>query len=225
MFCIITPVFEDAFRATKLLIKDLKKQTCQDFKHILISNGVSKEFTNLVRDNDRLVHIEFDFEPTPDIFKLLVNLGKRRNYCLKHFDADRFFFFDADLLVTDSTFFEQIAEVHDKADIILSKTIVSGHIFPEHPIQKCKIDISNYSFSNKIAKKYDYPTDCTDDIANDWRFYERIKSESHYELDLVYAKKDGRSMYENLSKVYQRRLNESMFNKLHTYRNDTNKIK
>jgi len=203
MFCIITPIFDDALRAANLLIKDLDRQTYKDFVHVLVSNGHSHKIQANLAKRERVQYIELPYENTIEIFDLVSNLGRRRNYCIKNIKADRYFFFDADLLLTDDTFLEKVNAVHDKADVIISKVIISKnenhtYILPTGT-RKGQIDIANYSFSKAIAEKYDYPTLCDADIANDFRFYDKIRNESHHYLDVVYAIKDGRKVYETVS--------------------------
>lgn len=205
-FCIITPIFDKAIDSALLLIKDLKNQTFQNFQQIFINNGESKIKELLKEVNDeRFVYTEYPYEETDSVQKLIANIGKRRNYCLKAFEADRYFFFDADLLITDINFLQEICKIHNKADIIISKMIIEPlGIYPKLPIKKGSIDIGNYSFSKNIAKRHDYPTDFSYTVgcANDWRFYEKIMCESHYFNDLCYAVKNGRSVYENLTYIY-----------------------
>jgi hypothetical protein len=206
MFCIITPVFDEAFISVKGLIQDLKEQTFGNFKHIFISNGKSGIIEKIINEaNDgRFIYVERPYEQTPKTKDILINIAHRRNYAIDNFPAERYFFFDADLLITAKNFLEVISKVHDKADVILSKITLWYHELPVWPICLGNIDIANYSFSKKVADLYEYPTDydCTKGIANDWRFYEKMINESHYINDMVYAKKDGRHCYRNLSSRY-----------------------
>lgn len=205
MFCIITPVFDAAFLAVDGLINDLKEQTFKDFKQILVSNGESKIIKkNVDRANDpRFIYLEYPFEKTISLEEVVTNIAKRRNYGIENCVADRYFFFDADLLLTNKGFLEKVSELHNQADVIISKVSMGLlEVLPKTPIQKGAIDIANYSFSRKMAERYKYPTDYNlrdTGIANDWRFYEQMKDESHYFNDMIYAKKDGRAAYRNLS--------------------------
>lgn len=205
MFCIITPVFDGVFASIEPLISDLQNQTYRDFQHIMISNGTSpniKEIIEKVNDN-RFVYTEIPYEDTSKFPDLIVNLGKRRNFCIKTYIADRYFFFDADLLIIDNSFFEKIYEIHNKAELIISRINHPGmkRELPILPIQRGNIDIANYSFSRKIAERYDYPTDYNGDVANDWRFFDQIK-ENVYFSNILYAIKDGRNTYINLSALF-----------------------
>lgn len=200
MFCIITPVFNDAHRAVSGLINDLKEQTFEKFKHVLISNGPSLLIKAIV-DDDRFIYVEYPEEPTPTLHLLVENISRRKNYVFDNFHAERYFFFDADLLVQNRTFLQWTANNHDKADVIISRVSTMYGELPQFPIQKGNIDIANYSVSRKMVEKYRYPTDCdlSNGIANDWRFYSQMKDESHWFNDMCYARKDGRHSYKNLS--------------------------
>lgn len=207
MFCVITPVFDGCTESVNLLIQDLLRQSYPNFQQVLISNGPStriKELVEKVNDN-RIIYKEYyPQEETSTPPKLIENIGKRRNQCMSSFDADRYFFFDADLKILDDGFFDKISKVHDKADIIISKIMCYGRILPEMPIKKGHIDLANYSFSRKIAQKYSYPTvyEQATDISFDWRFYAKIKNEGNYFTDILYAHKDGHNSYQNLSLLY-----------------------
>lgn len=210
MFCIITPVFEEAFATVPGLIQDLKEQTYNNFQHVMISNGASpiiKKIIGQANDN-RFIYVEAPHEETPKLENVLVNIAKRRNYATEKFEAERYFFFDADLLVYANNFFEVIFGLHEKADVILSKILlrdIPRVELPIFPIKKGNIDIANYSFSKRMADKYKYCThypDLKNGIANDWAFYDQMKDEEHYFNDMCYAKKDGRALYRNLSTRY-----------------------
>lgn len=208
MFCVITPIFDDTFKATSGLIQDLKEQTCPNFQHILISNGSSPIIQKIVNkaDDPRFIYVEAPYESTPTLERLLINIAKRRNYAIENFKSERYFFFDADLLVQAKNFFAVMVDIHDKADIIISKILMPNNAIYPFALQMGFIDIANYSFSKRMAEKYKYPTDYPNfnqRIANDWRFYEQMKDESHYFNDMCYAKKDGRHFYRNISTRYQ----------------------
>lgn len=209
MFCVITPIFDEAFKSVRGLIQDLKEQTYPNFQHILISNGKSPIIKKIIdlADDPRFLYIEIPHEQTPKLADVLVNIAKRRNYALENFKAERYFFFDADLLVQSKNFLEVMVDIHEKADIIISRIQMPNFlcVLPIFPIGQGKIDIANYSFSKKMAEKYKYPTEYPDlkkGVANDWIFYKQMISESHYFNDMIYAKKDGRKFYRNLSTRY-----------------------
>lgn len=202
MFCIITPIFDEAFQSVIGLIQDLKEQTYSKFQHILISNGKSPIIKGIIEEvnDDRFTYVEYPYESTPGLVDILTNIAKRRNYALESFEAERYFFFDADLYVKAKSFLEVIADIHGIADVIVSKIVWSNGILPQEPICAGHIDIANYAFSKKMRNKYKYPTDYNlGRVANDWKFYDLMKNESHCINDMVYAIKDGRSLYKNLT--------------------------
>jgi hypothetical protein len=201
--CAITPVFEPCLPAFKLLTQSLLEQTFQDFIHIAISNGKSasiQEWTSSLK-NSRFIYDELAAESTPTLSTLLCNLGKRRNHCLKKYDADRFVFLDADLKITDNAYFQKLWLAHNDAAVLLTKVKNGPTTLPKFPIERGRIDIANYSFNREIAKKVDYPTDIDFryGIANDFRFYERLGRYSWKVLPDICAIKDGNKCYTRLS--------------------------
>jgi hypothetical protein len=202
--CAITPVFDDCFDAFKLLSESLSKQSLTDFIHVAISNGKSSRIELFIQNlNDtRFIYEEFPYESTPNLESLFTNLGKRRNHCIKKYNAERFVFLDADLQITANNYFELLREHHDDPLVILTKVKNGQSTLPKFPIKLGKIDISNYSFSKTIAKKVDYPTDVQifpHGYANDFRFYERIGNFPHKVLPNICAIKDGNKSYTRLS--------------------------
>ena len=206
MFCVITPVFDGCSVAASLLIHSLRQQSYTNFKHILISNGPSPLIKNLVEkvNDSRVIYNEQPQEKIPSAMNLIENLGKRRNYCIKNFEADRYFFFDADLLIINNDFFNQINEVHYKANIIVSKIKLEKLEYPIAPIKKGNIDLANYCISKKVAEKYDYPTkyDDINDVAFDWRFFNLIQHEGLYFSNILYAIKNGNNDYKTVSRIF-----------------------
>lgn len=199
----ITPIFDGAAESTALLINALQKQTYPNFQNILISNGPSPIIKNLldkVNDN-RFIYNEYPQEDTPTVPQLMENLGKRRNFCLKNYVADRYFFFDADLKIIDTEFFNKIQVMHKRADVIISKLEFYGAELPGPKLRRGEIDLGNYSVSRKIADKYDYPTKYESDnnVAFDWRFFSLVKNEGVYFSNILYAVKDGNNNYKTVS--------------------------
>lgn len=205
-FCIITPVFDGCCSAASLLINSLQNQSYKSFIQILISNGSSQNIKNLI-DDERFIYHEYPIENTPTVSQLIENLGKRRNYCLKNYEADRYFFFDADLALIDNEFFYKINELHHKADVIVSRIKLENWELPVLPIRKGCIDIANYSISNNMAKKYNYPTqyDKAYDIAFDWRFFSQFKDESLLFSDILFAIKNGNNHYKTVSQMFTKK--------------------
>lgn len=204
MFCIITPVFDDAYRSVNMLIKEMQYQTYGDFQHVMISNGPSPKVKAIIEKHkdERFVYEELPFVKTPEIPDLLANISKRRRFCLNKYEAGRYFFFDADLLIATNEFFESIKNIN--TDVIISKVQFSKkRILPQafSPLYKFgEIDISNYSFSNKVARKYEYPENR--DGGDAYRFYLSFSSEQQYFNDCVYAIKNGRLTYKNIRTIF-----------------------
>jgi hypothetical protein len=201
-FCIITPIFDGAAKATNLLIQDLQQQSYKNYCHVLISNGPSPEIKSLATIDERILYVELPQEDTTLPTNLSINIGKRRHHCIKNIEAIRYFFFDADLKITDIKFLEKIKEIHEQADVILARIEYKEKFLPIKPYSKGRIDIANYSFSSHIAKKYNYPTE--PGMANDFRFYDSMRNEKHYLKVLpVYATKDGRPLYKTVSTLHK----------------------
>ena len=79
-------------------------------------------------------------------------------------------------------------------------------ILPIFPIKLERIDLANYSFSRRIAKSIDYPTDYDPQIgvANDYRFFTRISNENNTELlNFMSAIRNGNNSYRNLLQMFQ----------------------
>lgn len=164
------------------------------------SDGVCPWILGLA--DPRFIYEEFPAEPTTNLVLLLTNLGKRRNHCLKKYDADRFVFLDADLQIIDTTYFQKLHDSHQEAPIILTRVKNGPTTLPKFPIKLGNIDIANYSFNREIAKKIDYPTDVSFGFygyANDFRFYDSIGMYPHKILSDVCAIKDGNKFYTRVS--------------------------
>ena len=112
--CIITPIFNQCLPSLKILISELRTQTEQDFIHIMISNGPSNDIIKYLRDiqvePNKFVYDELPQEPTDNVKQLLSNVGKRRNYCLKKYNTDRFLFIDADDKILSNEYFEVLRD-------------------------------------------------------------------------------------------------------------------
>jgi glycosyltransferase involved in cell wall biosynthesis len=206
MFCVITPVFDGCCKAASLLIHSLQHQSYTNFKHILISNGASPLIKDLVEqtNDSRVIYNEQPHEKTCFAINLIENLGKRRNYCIKNITADRYFFFDADLAITNQDFFNQIDTMHHKANVIVSKVEFAGTEFPITPIKQGNIDLANYCISKKVAEKYDYPTkyDDVNNVGFDWRFFNLIQHEGLYFSNILYAIKNGNNDYRTMTNIF-----------------------
>jgi hypothetical protein len=213
--CVITPVFDPAYNSVKKLVAELQSQTNGDFFQVLISNGPSPKIKRLVEDlnkqDSRFLYDEIKKEKLKDSIELLVNLGKRREYCLKRYDAERYLFLDADIKLVEKDYFLNLQKAHNEArkDVLLTsvKMVVAGNEtnFPVFPIKYGHIDIANYSFSFNLAKNYHYPTDYDPRIGygNDYRFFSAISNENNtVMLNFVSAIKDGNNTYRRFTELF-----------------------
>lgn len=202
--CVITPIFEGCAGAFHLLVEALQQQTMGDFIHVAVSNGPSPsigKYISLLKDT-RFIYEECPLEPTNDLIALLTNLGKRRNHCLKKFDADRYVFLDADLKITDNTYFQRLFDSHSDAPVIITHVMNGSTKLPKFPARLGSIDISNYSFNRMIAKTKDYPMNvdyAQYRYANDFRFYEKLAIYPQKIISAVCAIKDGNKSYTRIT--------------------------
>ncbi len=201
--CVITPISDYMLEPYKGLVSDLKKQTNKDFINVAISNGESQEveaYISRLRQKDQ--RFIYDYLPlvltsenmaAGDEDELLSERGRRRNYAMKKYKAQRYIFLNADFQLTDNKFFARLMKVHKstKKDVILASTNAQGSIYPQYPIVFGNIDFSNFSFSRKLAQKYQFPTDFDPDFpSNDYRFFIQICNITH--MDDVFGNKEGR---------------------------------
>jgi hypothetical protein len=213
--CIITPIFDPAFDSLGKLVAELQAQTCGDFFQVMISNGPSPKIAGLVaelnRQDRRFIYDEMPEERISSPVDLLVNLGKRRDYCLKKYQADRFVFLDADIKIIDQDYFLKLYAAHREIQrdvlITLIKIYNDGReiVLPAFPIQYAHIDIANYTFSGSLAKKFSYPTDYDSQtgMGNDYRFFSRIANEKNTAiLNFVSAIRDGNNSYKRLTELF-----------------------
>jgi hypothetical protein len=208
--CIITPVFDPL----RKLVGELKSQTYGDFFHVMISNGSSpriKEFVrNLRKKDERFIYAETEKEIINNPKELLINLGKRREYCLKKYNAKRYVFLDADIKLVDNDYFLKLYRAHKeiKRDILITLTKLCHKAieitFPIFPIEPGHIDMANFTFAKKIAKHYSYPQDYNKNISygNDYRFFSAISREDNTAvLNFVSAVRDGNNSYVRVSEL------------------------
>lgn len=205
--CIITPVFDPALASVKLMVRDLKRQTFTDFKQVLISNGPSpktKEFIkNISKKDKRFKYVELTRELQNTGVRLQNNLGKRKNYAMKKYEAKRYVFIDADSKIIDHNFIAKLymADILLKKDIIVAQIKLGNEILPVFPLDIARIDMTNYIFSRKIALKETYPMRLTKDqiLATDWRFFLKINKKNNTSfLDSLYLVKDARRSYQSV---------------------------
>lgn len=213
--CIITPVFDPALEAVRKLVNELKSQTYGNFFQVMISNGASpriKEFVFALRKKDaRFIYDEIEEEIINNPKELLINLGKRREYCLKKYDAERYVFLDADVKLIDNDYFLKLHKAHKeiKRDVLitLAKVWYQGNelTLPIFPLMYGHIDMANFTFAKRIAKKFSYPTDYDPSIGigNDYRFFSEISNEKNTALlNFFSAIKDGNNSYKRLSELF-----------------------
>lgn len=217
--CIITPIFDPAFESFQNLVSDLQAQTFRNFIHISISNGPSpkiKSYIQKIRKSDkRFVCDELpynnQYEKSKKYSDLLSEIGRRRNYTIKKYQALRYLFLGADFKLTDNDFFNKLHFAHfdSKKDIIIASVNAYGSIYPKLPLQFEHIDLSNYTFSKNIVNKFDYPSDYDEKFpANDWRFFDKIKTNNNiYIMDCIYGEKDGYRSYKSLGEIQLDELN------------------
>jgi len=205
--CIITPIFDGAFDCLKLLVEALQAQSCQDFIHVCVSNGPSEKIKNFLSQQDsKYLYCELSQLSNAMLSKLMEDLGRRRDFCLKNYDAERYLFLDADIKILNSDYFAKLKEAHSLAPVLITKVKHKETIFPLAPLQDFgHMDISNYSFIRKIAKEYPYPTDYLIFYghANDYRFYQKFGHCPFKILDFISAEKDGNNNYKRVSQYYR----------------------
>jgi hypothetical protein len=213
--CIITPVFDQAYESLRNLVRELRSQTYGSFFQVMISNGPSpriKEFVFDLRKKDaRFIYDEIEGEVINNSKELLINLGKRREYCLKKYDAKRYVFLDADVKIIDNDYFLKLHKAHKeiKRDILITliKIFYQGRelTLPIFPILFSHIDMANFTFTKRIARKFSYPTDYDSGIGigNDYRFFSVISNEDNTAvLNFVSAIRDGNNSYRRLTELF-----------------------
>ena len=213
--CVITPVFDPAYDSLCKLVEELQSQTYGDFCQIMISNGPSPRIRDFVTDislNDqRFIYDEIAGEVIQSPIELLVNLGKRREYCLKKYHGARYAFLDADIKINDRDYFLKLHAAHQEIqrDVLITLTKIyhadKEMILPIFPIMLGHIDMSNYTFSDYIAKNYHYPSDYDPQagIGNDYRFFSRISNEDNTAiLNFISTIRDGNNSYKRLTELF-----------------------
>ncbi len=213
--CIITPVFDPAYESLCKLTAELESQTFDNFFQVMVSNGPSPRIKELVynlnKKDPRFIYLEMEEEGIHSFNELMGNLGKRREYCLKKYDAERYLFLDADVKLIDNYYFSKLYYAHKeiKRDVLI--TLVKMYqkskeiILPILPIKFAHIDIANYCFTKKIAKSYHYPTDFDPDIGlgNDYRFFSQFFNEDNSAiLHFISAIRDGNNSYKRITELY-----------------------
>lgn len=214
-FCIVTPIFDGAYPAVRMLVAALQRQTYSNFIHILISNGPSsEEIKKYVKQlNDpRFIYDELLWEPTPNRTSLFLNICKRRNHCFIKYDAQRYMCLDADLKIISNDYFLKLFNTHFEKEnksmlltkvkyVIDQKQLTNPAIFPKYPYKLGSIDLACISL-NKAAAKEGYPTDIDDTIGfgNDYRVFSKYAvGDNYFLIDFISAEKDGNRTYTRFS--------------------------
>ncbi len=160
----------------------------------------------------RFIYDEMEEEALNSPQKILINLGKRRNYGMKKYDADRYLFLDADIKLVDNDYFLKLYKAHTETGKDILLTLVQMYdgnpdiILPIFPIKLTRIDLANYTFSRRIAKSINYPTDYDPQIGigNDYRFFTQISHENNTELlNFMSAIRNGNKSYRSLSQLFK----------------------
>lgn len=214
--CVITPVFDGALPSLRLLIKDLQSQTQGDFIHVCVSNGsspkVKKYLHDLAASDSRFRYVQTKPQQTRTYAELLANLGFRRNYALKKFEAKRYVFFDADLKLTAPTYFNKLFVVDSLTPfaVTVAKIMHTGRV-AKFPVD---FDMASFSFSRATADAHPYPTDLDPQYGrgNDYRYFKSIRTRLNtIFLPVVFAIKDGNKSYLRVSDRYlQEKIGSSM---------------
>lgn len=210
--CIITPVFDPALPSLKFLIKDLQAQSLGNFIHILVSNGKSSEIKKyleqLNKSDNRFIYSETPFQQTPNWKKLLINIGRRRNFAVKKYQAARYVFIDADSAIVDKSYVAKLFLIDKltKKDIIITQSkLPDTTILPFFPINLGRIDITCYTFSQKLANKHRFPENINEHfgLANHFRFFKNINSPRNtIFFPFVAVNKDNRSTYKKVTSIH-----------------------
>lgn len=215
--CVITPIFDDALPSVKLLVKSLQLQTEKDFFHILISNGPSpklKSFISKINKHDaRFLYIQLKKNKTKNLLETVIDIGQRREFALKNFNAQRYIFLDADFKILSSDLISKLknAHLHQQKDIILTKVVGQNKVLPIFPIKVARIDMANFSFSFWLAKTRSYPTNIMYNwekigIVNDYIFFDRIYNHKNaYFLPILSGVINGNQSYKSLTQRHEKR--------------------
>jgi hypothetical protein len=217
--CIITPVFDPALEPLRLLIGDLQRQSFKHFLHVSISNGPSPQVRQLIdqarRADARFIYDEIEFSETPEWQTLLMNLARRRTYAMRKYRAARYMFIDADSALASDRYLAQlyVADAVLRKDVIVTQTrFAAGTVFPQgavlplFPVGLGRIDITNYTFSHRIAARHEYPPDIDPryGAANDYRYFQTI-SDPHNTVYFPFlgVLKDARRSYRSVAEIWR----------------------
>ena len=218
--CVITPVFDPALEPLRLLVGDLQRQTFRHFIHVSISNGPSPQIKQLIdqtrRRDPRFIYDEIEFGETLEWQALMMNLARRRTYAMRTYRAARYMFIDADSALASDRYLAKlyIADAMLRKDVIVTQTRwsprkkwPSGRVLPLFPIKLGRIDITNYTFSCRVAARHEYPPniDPSFGAANDFRYFQEISNPHNtVYLPVLGVLKNVRRSYRTIQDIVRR---------------------
>ena len=210
-FCVVTPIFDPALDAARLLTQALIGQSITDWRQVLVSNGPSPAVAAWAASlGDRRVRfLELPAVATPDPVALLLEIGRRREHVLQSIDAHRYLLWDADLQLAGPAvlgYLQDAARERPEATIV-ARTSWFGLKLPIPPCdQPGTIDLANVCAPRGLARQVSYPTDYDPAIgaANDFRFFRRLLAAGPiYEVATMVGVVSGNASYKRLTEIWQ----------------------
>jgi hypothetical protein len=210
-FCVITPVFEPALDAARLLAQALIGQSFADWLQILVSNGRSPTVMAWAASlgDPRVRYLELPAVATADPVALLLEIGRRREHVLQSVQAERYVLWDADLRLAAPTVLRDLRRAcrHRPEATIVARTIWFAQELPIPPCDRPgTIDLANICVPRELARRVSYPTDYDPAIkaANDFRFFARLRAEGPlHEVDTMVGLVSGNPSYRRLSQIWE----------------------
>jgi glycosyltransferase involved in cell wall biosynthesis len=227
-FGIITPVFDGCLESLGRLFEDIRGQTHHDWTWILCNNGHSEKIAAFAREKNALfpednrdvvwrlnnflrpkvAYVKLRQRDTPDVGSLLIDIGRRRDRCIRMMSADYIFMLDADAKLLDPDMFRSIAMALEKTpkDVCIYRIIHDIGVLPIFPIGYGRIDMLNFCIKADLARRIGYPTDLSPDgVANDYRYFDRAMKATggdYLFIDRVFGQHNGNNnnSYINLMK-------------------------
>jgi hypothetical protein len=232
-FGIITPVFDGCLGSLELLFREIRHQTYRNWIWMLCSNGYSEKISKFVDKKNyflnasprnatpesspslrpKMIYLNIEYEEVNDVFSLLSNVGKRRDYCIQKLETDYVLLVDADAKIFDLKMFEIINSELEAAphDICIYKIKSNKkRNLPIFPLGYGTIDTLNYCISTKLAKKVGFPTtyDIYQKHGNDFWFFKRCFDAVNGDcifIDRLFGQHNGNKTYLNLQVLLQKR--------------------
>jgi len=227
-FGIITPVFDGCLESLELLYQELGLQTHTDWVWMLCSNGFSEKLSRFVHANNnnlssrgltnslqrkcQLVYVYTDYEEEESVFSLLRNIGKRRDFCIRHMNTDYIFMIDADAKILDRRMFETISSELERnpRSICIYKVIHEDGVLPIFPIGYGRIDMLNFCVKGSLAREVGYPTTVKPEApGNDFWYFDRAYKASggdYIFIDKVFCQHNGNNRYVSLLNLLRREI-------------------